>query len=39
MLETVPDAQPAVAPNNEEFQQMLAALMAMEPEAPPVAAT
>ena len=31
VLETVPDAEPAVAPNNEEFGFMLAAMMAAPP--------
>lgn len=39
VLETVPDAQPATAPNHEEFQQMVAALTAMHPEAQPLVAT
>jgi hypothetical protein len=39
VLETVPDAQPAIAPNHEQFQHMLAALTAMHPEAQPAAAT
>ncbi|MGH9182227.1 MAG: MBL fold metallo-hydrolase [Acidimicrobiales bacterium] len=39
VLESVPDAQPAVAPNHEEFAQMLAAMMATQPEPQPAAAT
>ncbi|MEX2621318.1 MAG: MBL fold metallo-hydrolase [Egibacteraceae bacterium] len=38
VLESVPDAEPAVAPNNEEFAHMIAALTEMQPE-PAVAAT
>jgi hypothetical protein len=39
VLESVPDAEPAVAPNHEEFSQMLAAMAAAgpTPEAEPVA--
>ena len=39
VLESVPDAEPAMAPNHEEFAQMLAAMMAMQPEPQPVPAT
>jgi flavorubredoxin len=39
VIESVPDAEPAVAPNDEEFAMMVAALTEMEPQQPPVAAT
>lgn len=39
VLQSVPDAEPAVAPNDEEFAQMVAALTEMQPQQPPVAAT
>ena len=39
VLGSVPDAEPAVAPNDEEFTQMVAALTEMQPEQPAVAAT
>ncbi len=39
VLESVPDAEPAVAPNDEEFAQMVAAITEMQPQQPPVAAT
>jgi hypothetical protein len=39
VLESVPDAEPAVAPNHEEFAMMLAAMMATQPEPQPAAAT
>jgi hypothetical protein len=39
VLESVPDAEPAVAPSHEEFSYMLAAMMATQPEPQPVAAT
>ncbi len=39
VLESVPDAEPALAPSNEEFAQMLAAMMATQSEPQPVAAT
>jgi glyoxylase-like metal-dependent hydrolase (beta-lactamase superfamily II) len=39
VLESVPDAEPAVAPNHAEFSEMLAAMMATQPEPQPVAAT
>jgi hypothetical protein len=39
VLESVPDAEPAVAPNHEEFAMMLAAIMATQPEPQPAAAT
>lgn len=39
VLGSVPDAEPAVAPNDEEFAQMVAALTEMQPEQPPVAVT
>ena len=39
VLESVPDAEPAVAPNHEEFTQLLAAIMATQPEPQPAAAT
>ena len=39
VLESVPDAEPAVAPNHHEFAQMLAAMTAMQPEQEPAAAT
>lgn len=40
VLETVPDAEPFVFPNQEEFSHMLAAMMeAIPPDAQPVAAT
>lgn len=39
VLESVPDAEPAVAPNQEEFAQMLAAMMATDPEPQPAPAT
>ncbi len=39
VLESVPDAEPAVAPNHEEFAQMLAAMAAAQPEPQPVAVT
>ncbi|MBW3548481.1 MAG: MBL fold metallo-hydrolase [Actinobacteria bacterium] len=38
VLESVPDAEPAVAPNHEEFAQMLAAMTAAQPQPRPVAA-
>ena len=38
VLESVPDAEPAVAPNHEEFAQMLAAMMAAPGEPQPAAA-
>lgn len=38
VLESVPDAEPAVAPNHAEFAQMLAAMTATEPAPQPVAA-
>jgi hypothetical protein len=38
ILETVPDAEPSVAPNHQEFAQMLEAMMAA-PGAEPVVAT
>ncbi len=37
VLESVPDAEPAVAPSNEEFGHMLAAMMAMPPATQPAA--
>jgi glyoxylase-like metal-dependent hydrolase (beta-lactamase superfamily II) len=39
VLQSVPDAEPAVAPNDEQFAQMVAALTEMQPQHPPVAAT
>lgn len=39
VLESVPDAEPAVAPNDEEFAQMVAALTDTQPEQPAAAAT
>jgi len=39
VLESVPDADPAVAPNQEEFSHMLAAMMAAHPAPQPAAAT
>ena len=39
VLESVPDAEPAVAPDHEEFAQMLAAMTAAQPQPRPVAAT
>jgi glyoxylase-like metal-dependent hydrolase (beta-lactamase superfamily II) len=39
VLGSVPEAEPAVAPNDEEFTQMVAALTEMQPEQPAVAAT
>lgn len=36
VLATVPDAEPAVAPNDVEFSQMLAALTEPAPERPPL---
>lgn len=33
VLESVPDAEPALAPNHEEFAQMLAAMVATQPAA------
>ena len=39
VLRSVPDAEPAVAPNDEEFAQMVAALTEMQPEQPTLAAT
>jgi hypothetical protein len=38
VLGSVPDAEPAVAPNDEEFTYMVAALTEMQPQQPPVAA-
>jgi glyoxylase-like metal-dependent hydrolase (beta-lactamase superfamily II) len=38
VLASVPDAEPAVAPNDEEFTHMVAALTEMQPAQPPVAA-
>jgi hypothetical protein len=38
VLGSVPDAEPAVAPNEEEFTYMVAALTEMQPQQPPVAA-
>ncbi len=38
VLESVPDAEPAVAPSHAEFAQMLAAMMAMPAEPEPVGA-
>ncbi len=38
VLESVPDAEPAVAPSHEQFTHMLAAMMATQPEPEPVAA-
>jgi glyoxylase-like metal-dependent hydrolase (beta-lactamase superfamily II) len=38
VLASVPDAEPAVAPDHAEFTQMVAAMMATHPPAPPVAA-
>jgi flavorubredoxin len=38
VLESVPDAEPAVAPSHEQFTHMLAAMMATQPEPQPVAA-
>ena len=38
VLAAVPDAEPAVAPSQEEFAQMLAAMLAMKPELEPVGA-
>ncbi|HEX2064089.1 MAG TPA: MBL fold metallo-hydrolase [Acidimicrobiales bacterium] len=39
VLESVPDAEPAVAPSHEEFTHLLAAMMAMQPEPQPAAVT
>lgn len=39
VLESVPDAQPAVAPNQAEFAHMLAAMLATEPDLQPAAAS
>lgn len=39
VLESVPDAEPAVAPSNQEFSQMLAAMMEAQPGPQPVVAT
>ncbi len=39
VLESVPDAEPAVAPDHEEFAQMLAVMMATQPRPQPVAVT
>lgn len=39
VLASVPDAEPAVAPDNEEFKLMVAALTETQPEHPAVAAT
>jgi flavorubredoxin len=39
VIESVPDAEPAVAPNDQEFAMMVAAITEMEPDQPPVAAT
>lgn len=39
VLGSVPDAEPAVAPNDEEFTQMVAALTEMQPEQPAMAVT
>ncbi len=38
VLASVPDAEPAVAPDHEEFGHMVAAMMAMQPAGEPVAA-
>lgn len=39
VLESVPDAEPVVAPSNEEFAHLVAAIMAAHPQAQPAAAT
>ncbi|HEV2766214.1 MAG TPA: MBL fold metallo-hydrolase [Acidimicrobiales bacterium] len=39
VLDSVPDAEPAVAPSHEEFAHMLAAMTAAQPTPRPVAAT
>ena len=39
VLETVPDAEPELPPSDEEFRQMLAAMMAVLPDQQPAAAT
>ena len=39
VLQSVPDAEPAVAPNQAEFAHMLAAMQATEPDLQPAAAT
>ena len=39
VLESVPDAEPAVPPDHEEFAQLVAAMMAMPPGPQPAAAT
>jgi flavorubredoxin len=38
VLQSVPDAEPAVAPNHVEFSRMLEAMMTTQPEPQPVAA-
>ncbi|HEX2041636.1 MAG TPA: MBL fold metallo-hydrolase [Acidimicrobiales bacterium] len=39
VLESVPDAEPAVAPDHEQFGHMVAAMLAAQPDLQPVAAT